>query len=134
MLTFENRILHLNMSASRSDYSCQSVLINVVENWKRALDRNMYIGTALMDLSKAVDCIPHALLYSYGRHRKSVDVIASYLTNRKQCVDIGLIHCEWQNLSKGVPQGSVLGATLFNIFLNDICGFITDAELYNYGR
>ena len=88
MLTFENRILHPNMSAFRSCFSCRSVFLNVVENWKRALDRNMYIGTALIDLSKAFDTIPHALLlsklYSYGRHRKSVDFIASYLTNRKQ--------------------------------------------------
>ena len=136
LLIFENRILHPNISAFRSGFSCQSVLINVVENWKRALDRNMYIGTALMDLSKAFDCIPHALLlsklHSYGMHRKSVDFIASYLTNRKQCVKIGSIHSEWQNLSKGVRQGSVLGPALFNIFLNDIYGFITDAELYNY--
>ena len=44
--------------------------MRLIENWKRALDENFRIGTVLMDLSKAFDCIPHDLLiakiYAYG--------------------------------------------------------------------
>ena len=54
----------------RERYSCNHVLIRLIENWKRALDQNFLVDTILMDLSKAFDCIPHDLLiaklYAYG--------------------------------------------------------------------
>ena len=44
--------------------------MRLIENWKRAIDENFPIGTVLMDLSKAFNCIPHDLLiaklYAYG--------------------------------------------------------------------
>ena len=85
----------------------------------------MYIGTVLIDLSKAFDCIPHALLISklhtYHMNTNAVNVIASYLNNRKQRVKVGSSCSGWRHLSKGVPQeGSVLGSVLFSTFLNDI--------------
>ena len=57
-------------AAYRERYSCNHVLMRLIENWKRPLDENLQIGTVLMDLSKAFDCIPHDLLiatfYAYG--------------------------------------------------------------------
>ena len=56
------------VAAYRERYSC--ILMLFIENWKRALDENFQIGTVLMGLSKAFDCIPHDLLiaklYGYG--------------------------------------------------------------------
>ena len=58
------------VAAYRERHSCNHVLMQLIENWKRALDENFQIGTVLMDLSKVFDCILHELLiaklYAYG--------------------------------------------------------------------
>ena len=50
------------LSAFRPDFGCQTALLKIVEDWKRALDDNKYIAAISMDLSKAFDCLPHNLL------------------------------------------------------------------------
>ena len=59
-------------------------------------------------------------------------VIASYLRDRKQRIKLENTRSEWTELHKGVPQGSILGPLIFNIFLNDIFYFVSKGDLYNY--
>ena len=134
MVEFFNAILSASLSAFRKSYSCESVLIEMVEQWKDLLDQHKVVGAMLLDLSKAFDCLPHRLLIAkleaYGFENDSCQLIASYLKNRRQRVKIGDSRSEWQYLIKGVPQGSILGPLLFNIFLNDI--FYSIQGLFNY--
>ena len=109
------------ISAYRKGYSTNHVLLRLIENWKVALDSNLFTGAVFKDLSKAFDCIPHdiliAKLHAYGFSVETITFLNSYLRNRKQCVKI---NSDFLKILSGVPQGSILGPILFNMFLNDL--------------
>ena len=108
------------ISAYGKSYSYNHVLIRLIENWKKSLDQKKFGGVVLMDLSKAFDSILHDLqiakLHAYGFSIDAVTFFYSYLKRHNQNVKINNTHSVFQVPLFGVPQGSILGPLLFNIF------------------
>lgn len=102
-----------------------------IDEWKLALDKNHVAGAVFMDLSKAFDCLPRGLLlaklHAYGLTASACDMFYDYLSDRKQRVKISNTRSSWALLSKGVPQGSILGP----LFINDMFFFIDKCDLFN---
>ena len=93
------------------------------------------LSALLMDLSKAFDCLNHDLttkLNAYGFSSSPLNFTLSYLSQRKQRVKINGSFSEWKTTSVDVPQGSVLGPLLFNIYINDMFMFILNSQICNY--
>ena len=143
MSGFINDHLSPILCGYRKKFNTQHALIVLLEKWRAILDKSGFAGAILMDLSKAFDCLNHDLmvakLYAYGFSKESVTLIRNYLKNRWQRTKINTTFSTWYELIMGVPQGSVLGPLLFNIYLNDlfwnneetdVCNFADDTTLY----
>ena len=136
LLFYFEKLFSKFLSGFRKGYSCQSTLLRMIEDWKSSLDNGNNVGTIAVDLSKAFDSLPHGLLvaklFAYGVTLPACKLLCSYLHNRHQRVKISDAKSDWLNIEKGVPQGSILGPLLFNIFINDIFFIDNDVTMYNY--
>ena len=90
----------------------------------------------MTDLSKVLDCLSHkfliAKLHAYGFSLNALRLVHSYLINRKQRTTINTKYSSWEEILFGVPQGSILGPLLFNIFLCDVFFIMNETEIASY--
>ena len=108
----------------------------MLEKWKRFVDSVKAFGALLADLSKAFDCLDHEFLIAklnvYGFSLPALRLIHDYLSHKKQRTRVNNSYSKWLAVMFRVPQSSILGPLLFNIFLADLFLIHSDSDVANF--
>ena len=119
-----NSLLHPSHHGSRAKHITCTAVIKMYDTWAEFMKRGDMAGVMMLDLSAAFDLVDHQLLLQklelMGFEKPAVVWMWSYLNARSQCVYVDGKLSGYEAVDVGVPQGSVLGALLYILFVNDL--------------
>ena len=121
----KNKLLYPKQFGFQKGHSTEHAIIHLVDQINDNFENNKFTLGVFIDLSKAFDTVDHKILLKklnfYGVCGQNIQWYESYLTNRKQFLTFDNKNTDFENITCGVPQGSILGPLLFLIYVNDLC-------------
>ena len=132
----DHNILSPFQCGFRKAHSTETAAISLTDTIRRNIDQGLLTGAVFIDLSKAFNTVDHALLLQklryYGIENLELKWFEDYLTNRMQVVDYQNVMSDFQSITSGVPQGSILGPLLFILLVNDLPSTVGHCTLLMY--